>query len=170
MAHVKRNSQWEVFFCGTKTADIKDALFDSSLSLSLSVCLSVCLSLSLSVAGIVQLVGRPTENPRRNTYAGLSPRFWKGFFSQSQFSVQTHTSVQPPCAIACIDICVHANKSQTLTAIPLFGHTKILHTLTGMGSAALLCITRVRRPEISGRGNEVLKEGRCSWLCSPSGS
>ena len=28
-------------------------------------------------------------------------------------------------------------KSQTLAVVPLFGHTKILHTLIGMGSAAL---------------------------------
>ena len=28
-------------------------------------------------------------------------------------------------------------KSQTLAAIPLFGHTKILHTLIEMGSTAL---------------------------------
>ena len=33
MAHVNHNGQWEVFFCGTTTADIKEALFDSSLSL-----------------------------------------------------------------------------------------------------------------------------------------
>ena len=33
-------------------------------------------------------------------------------------------------------LCTHS-KSQTLLAIPLFGHTRILHMLVGMGSAAL---------------------------------
>jgi len=47
-------------------------------------------------------------------------------------------------------------KSQTLAATPSFGHTKILHTLIGMGSAALarLCLTQVRRPEIPVRERE----------------
>ena len=50
-------------------------------------------------------------------------------------------SVQPPCAMVCINISVHVKnnnkKQKTLAAIPLFGHTKIQHTLIGMGSAAL---------------------------------
>ena len=39
--------------------------------------------------------------------------------------------VQPPCAIACLNICAHVenDKSQTLAAIPLFGHTKIRRTV-----------------------------------------
>ena len=41
-------------------------------------------------------------------------------------------------------------KSQTLTAIPLFGHTKMLHTLVAMAIALLLrllCLTLVKRHE-----------------------
>ena len=40
-------------------------------------------------AGITQLVERPTEKPKSDTDAGSSPRCGKGFFSQSQLSVQT---------------------------------------------------------------------------------
>ena len=38
-------------------------------------------------------------------------------------------------------------KSQTLTATPLFGHTKILHTLVGLGSAALPALRRLDFPQ-----------------------
>ena len=40
---------------------------------------------------------------------GSIPRCGKGFFSQSQLSVQTllRVSVHPPCAIGCINICAH---------------------------------------------------------------
>ena len=51
-------------------------------------------------AGIAQLVQRLTE--RCKTDAGLSPRGGKGFFSQS-----LTVTVQPPCAIACIQICAY---------------------------------------------------------------
>ena len=43
-----------------------------------------------------------------------------------------------PVCIARISISMHIKKSPILSAIPLFGHMKILHTLTGMGSAALV--------------------------------
>ena len=60
---------------------------------------------------------------------------------ESAFSADSLTvSVQPPCAIACINICAHVKKKEkkkALAAIPLFGHPKMLHTLTGIGSAAL---------------------------------
>ena len=42
-------------------------------------------------------------------------------------------SVQSPCAIVCLNISVQV-KDPKLT---LFGHTNILHTLIGMGNAAL---------------------------------
>ena len=52
-------------------------------------------------------VGRASD--RHAADAGLIPRCGKGFFSQSQLSVWAffRVSVQPPCAIACIYICVH---------------------------------------------------------------
>ena len=34
-------------------------------------------------------------------------------------------------------IYAHVKKSEALAAVALFGHTEILHTLIGMGSAAL---------------------------------
>ena len=46
-------------------------------------------------------------------------------------------SVQTQCAIACNNIRTHVTKSHTLAATPVSGHTEILHTLVGMGSAAL---------------------------------
>ena len=62
----------------------------------------------------------------------------RNFLSESTASADSlAVSVQPPRAIACINICAQVIKSQALTAIPLFEHTEILHTLIGMGSAAL---------------------------------
>ena len=45
-----------------------------------------------------------------------------------------------------------------MAAIPLFGHTEMLHTPIGMGSAALAAA--VRGPEFHGRDNEVLKTNK----------
>ena len=54
------------------------------------------------------------------------------FLPESTFSADSLTvSVQPPCAIVCIEIC-------TLEAIPLFGQTKTMHTLVGMAGAVLV--------------------------------
>ena len=82
---------------------------------------------------------RDTENPGAVILTRVpSSRWGKGFFFH--LSVQTLLSRCPPfsplCAIACINFGALV-KSQTLAATPLFGHTKILHTLTGMVSAAL---------------------------------
>ena len=62
--------------------------------------------------------------------------------------------IQPLCAIACINIYVHI---QNLAAIPLFGFTKILHTLIGMGELLLqlLDLNQVRWPKFSTGDNEV---------------
>ena len=65
----------------------------------------------------------------------------KGFFSQSHISARTllRCPYRAPSAMACTSICtrVRVEKYQTLAAIPLFEHTEILHTLVGMGRAAL---------------------------------
>ena len=50
------------------------------------------------------------------------------------------------------DLCTHY-KTQTPAAIPLFGHNKTLHTLTGMGGTALA--TAVALPA---RDKEVFKK------------
>ena len=60
------------------------------------------------------------------------------FLPESSSSAHSLTvSEQPRCANTGINICAHVKKSPTLTAAPLFGHTEILHTLVGMGSAVL---------------------------------
>ena len=58
------------------------------------------------------------------------------FLPVSTFSADTlSVSVQPPCAVACISICAHV-KIPNMAAKPLFGHTEIVHTPLGVGSAA----------------------------------
>ena len=56
-------------------------------------------------------------------------------------------SVQLPCIIVCINICAGTRgKSQTLAAIRVSEHKKILHTLVVMGSAALAAAVALNRP------------------------
>ena len=95
---------------------------------------------------IAQLVQRPTEKPGAILTSVRVPSAARIFFSQSQCSVQTLLLFSySPCVTvlkyACINFCAALYKPQTLgyiqMAIPLFGHTKILQTLIGMGSAAL---------------------------------
>ena len=98
------------------------------------------------------MVERPSENP-----GAILTR--QEIFLQSAFIADYLTvSVQPPYAIACINIrastSVHTLKSQTLATIPLFGDTKILHTLVGMESVSLGVVVYVCFPA---RGNEALK-------------
>ena len=54
---------------------------------------------------------------------------------------------------------VHTLKSRTLAVIPVFEHTKILHTLTGMGSAALAAavVYYARLNEVLKKENQDLK-------------
>ena len=63
---------------------------------------------------------------------------WQGFFppesTSSADSYNAHAA--PVCNRMHQHLCTHS-KSHTLLAIPLFGHTRILHMLVGMGSAAL---------------------------------
>ena len=61
-------------------------------------------------------------------------------------------------AVTCINVCLHIKKIQTLAATPLPGHKKILHTLIGMGSAALAAAVpyHVRQPEFHIRDKEIL--------------
>ena len=75
---------------------------------------------------------------------GSSPRCGKLFFSQSTSSADSLTvSVQPPCTIACIDICMHFSHTIVWT------RENIAHK--GQWAALLLqllCLTqRVWRPE-----------------------
>ena len=83
---------------------------------------------------IAQLVERPTEKPGailtrvrvRGAARDFSPRV--SFKCRLSYGVST----APVCNGIHQHLCARY-KSRTLTAIPLFGHTKILHTLIGMG-------------------------------------
>ena len=56
------------------------------------------------------------------------------FLPESASSADSLTvSLQPPCAIACTNVCAHVKNPKHWEPY----HTKILHTLIGMGSAAL---------------------------------
>ena len=66
--------------------------------------------------------------------------------------------------IACIKMGVSLTNLKQQAAMPIFGHTKILHVLVSMGSTAL--VVAVVLPRYGGlnnaRGiNEVLKKRKC---------
>ena len=65
---------------------------------------------------------------------------WQGIFlPELTFSADSRTvSVQPPCAITCISICCTLNIPSAGNQIPSFGNLKLLHTLVGTGSAAVV--------------------------------
>ena len=85
------------------------------------------------------MVALPTKKPDEILTCVRVPGA-ASFFSlpESTFSADSLTvSVQPPFAITCNHLpSVHALKI-TMAATQLFGHMKTLHTLMGMGSAAL---------------------------------
>ena len=87
-----------------------------------------------------------------------SPVRQRIFLLESTFSADSLTvSVQPPYNI-CADV---KNPKRWQQYIPLFGHTKMLHELVGMGRYRCSCgccsLTRVRRPEFPARDTQVLK-------------
>ena len=49
-------------------------------------------------------------------------------------------------------VCANVKKTQTLAAIALFVHTKVLHALMGMGSAALAAAVLHKATRISRKG------------------
>ena len=88
--------------------------------------------------GIAQWVERPTEKSGAVLTRVRVPDAARGFLPEPASSVECLTlSVQPRVCIRKYQDRGSRQKSQTLTATPLFGHTKIQHTLIGMGSAAL---------------------------------
>ena len=106
-----------------------------------------------SGAGIVQLVERPIEKPgavlTRVRVPGAARDFSSRVNFQCRLSYGVITSPSSPASLS-----VRTLKIPTLAAIALFGHTKILHTLIGMGSAALAAAvpypgkaTRISRKE-----------------------
>ena len=122
--------------------------------------------------GRAQLVECWTKEPGAILTRGLISQCGKEFVSWSQLSVQTLTMfAQLPCAVACVNIRMHALskpwylppflwgrrswtdagslvralKTPALSAIPLFERTKTLHTLVGVGSAALVVAVALPR-------------------------
>ena len=71
---------------------------------------------------------------KHNTDKVFNSPLRQGFFSHSQLSVQTLLwCLYSPCVQLHQHLCTDQN-SQSSTSIPLTGHTKILHTLIGLGS------------------------------------
>ena len=102
---------------------------------------------------------------RRNADAGSSPRREKGFFAQSQLSVQTlsrcpHSPSVQSHASTSVRALKKKNPKHWQPYCCLYRHTKKTpHSLVTVGSAALaaVCLSRVRRPEFPARDNEALK-------------
>ena len=108
-----------------------------------SSCLLASILLGFNVglpvrAGISHWVKRPTEKPGVILTRVRLPGAARDFLSESAFSADSlKVSVQPPCAVACIKICVQVKNPKHRQPYHCCRHTKILHTLIGMGSAAL---------------------------------
>ena len=95
-------------------------------------------SVSLGAGCIAQLVKHWAKELGAILTQGVDCLMQQRFFSpRVDFQCMTQVScsgIQPLRAVTCIIVCW---KSQTLLDIPLIGHTEILHTLVGMGNAAL---------------------------------
>ena len=90
----------------------------------------------------------------------LRPSFFSANHSKGwNGSTKITRSVFDLCAVTCTDTCAHI-KNSVHSAIPLFGHTEMLHTLIGMDSialaAALLYLGKGTH-EFPARENEVIK-------------
>ena len=97
----------------------RSEMFLSQLLLKIRNAFLMCMPLPLILLGarIAQLVESPTEKSWCNTGSGSSPRWVKGFFiffnPQSASSADSLTvSLQPLCAIACIDIHAHVKNTR----------------------------------------------------------
>ena len=120
-------------------------------------------------AGIARLVERRIEKPGvmlRWVRVSCAVRF---FSPTSQLSVQTLTvSLQPPCAIACINICLHVKNPKRWQPYHCFENTA--HTMSlGMGSAALVaavpCPGNETQISCKGQRSTYLKKKFNEGLC-----
>ena len=84
--------------------------------------------------GIAQLVESSTERPAAILRKIRVLCAARDFFSSAD---SLTVSVQTPCAVACSNICANVKNSKHWQPSHLHGHVKILHTLVGVGSAAL---------------------------------
>ena len=100
--------------------------------------LTVVTELTTVKRGWNSSVGRtPDWKARCNTDPGSSPQCSKGLFSQSNSTADSYgvQSVQPLCAITCINICVLTKNPKHWQSYQSVWTHKILYTLTGTGSA-----------------------------------
>ena len=106
------------------------------------------------------VIERPTEEQGAILMPVRVPAAARDFSPRVNFQCRLSYGVRKVlCAIACINILHTVKIPSSGSHIPLFGHTKILHTLIGMGIALLLqlvCLTKVRRPEFLTSDNEVM--------------
>ena len=104
--------------------------------------------------------------PKCNADAGSSPRCGKGFFS-SQFSVQTllRCPYSPSVPLHALTAVRTLKIPNTGSHIPLLVYTNILHTLTGMGSAALAAVVPYpgKAIRISRKGQSSTEKKCRSW-------
>ena len=102
------------------------------------MCAHVQLSWNLEWGGDRVVEHLTEKKNRRNTDAGSIAQCCKVFSPRVSFQCRLSYSVRTAPVCSCMHQHLYTRyKSQTLTAIPLFGYRKMLHTLVGMGSAAL---------------------------------
>ena len=124
-------------------------------------------------AGMAQLVERPTEKPkailtRVRVRGGARDFFFFFFFSplpESTFSADSLTvSVQPPCEIACIDMCPRVKTPKDWQPYRGLDTRKYCTHLEEWVALLLrlLCLTRAKPHEFLARDNEALKKQKVS--------
>ena len=97
---------------------------------------SACTQTRVGIAGLEEC---PTKKARCNTDAGSSSWCSSGFFNLQGVSLRrrlSHNVCTAPVRLHA-SASMHMLKPLPLAAMPLFPHIKILHPLTGVGSAAL---------------------------------
>ena len=92
--------------------------------------------------------------------AGSIPRCGEGFFFQSQLSVYTllRVSVQPPCAVACMNICAHVKDPVVHVRVRwIMGTLKTPSMHLRLGSATL------SHPAYPGESNPNFPSDESKW-------
>ena len=109
--------------------------------------------------GTAQSIERPTEKPGTILPPVRVPGTARDFYPRINFQCRYFLLRCPhsPREQSHASTSVRVKKSQTLEAIPLFGHTKILHTPIGMGSAALAAAV-----PYPGKTSRIFRKGQIS--------
>jgi len=133
-----------------------------TLETSIHLCHDAPSHMSLK-SGIAQMVERPTETPGARLTRVRFPVVARDSSSSISFECRLSYSVRTPSgAIACsytryvssMNSFKTALRIPTQAAVPLSGHTKMLHTLVAL-LLRLLCLTEVRWSEFPAMGNAV---------------